>query len=306
LPKTLSLVQQQQQQQQQLVYDTEDYVDESTSDSSQQPQQPQTPPMIVLNYNTIAICILVLIVLIAVFSIIFAFLINRVQSSSSKPASIVGSNKNLTITTPVSHLNASINCQQQQKQSPNHHHQHHHHHHLHPNSRLRRLVKSIKRKFFKLVSHANEAFTLATHRRRFRRQNHANNATDMLDLEYKLGKSNRKVLMINDFSSTQNHRHHHLHHQEQQQHLYDLFLVYNKIDAELVHKIIAPILRSEPYNFKIFLEHDEENYCAGDSNMGTSLILHNFFKLTYSNAFFFRFPDNQIIQLSQHYLFYYH
>lgn len=41
--------------------------------------------------------------------------------------------------------------------------------------------------------------------------------------------------------------------------VYDLLLVYNKIDADFVHKIIAPILRSKPYNFRLVLEHDEAN-----------------------------------------------
>lgn len=40
--------------------------------------------------------------------------------------------------------------------------------------------------------------------------------------------------------------------------MYDLFLVYNKTDADLVHHIIAPMLRSKPYNFRVALEHDDD------------------------------------------------
>lgn len=38
---------------------------------------------------------------------------------------------------------------------------------------------------------------------------------------------------------------------------YDLFLVYNKLDSCLVTKLISPIFRSKPYNFKLILQHDK-------------------------------------------------
>lgn len=38
---------------------------------------------------------------------------------------------------------------------------------------------------------------------------------------------------------------------------FDLLLVYNKIDTDLVNKLISPILRSRPYNFKLILQHDK-------------------------------------------------
>lgn len=38
---------------------------------------------------------------------------------------------------------------------------------------------------------------------------------------------------------------------------YDLFMVYNKVDSDLVNKLISPILRSKPYNFKVVLQHEK-------------------------------------------------
>lgn len=38
---------------------------------------------------------------------------------------------------------------------------------------------------------------------------------------------------------------------------YDLLLIYNKMDACLVTKLISPIFRSKPYNFKVILQHDK-------------------------------------------------
>lgn len=38
---------------------------------------------------------------------------------------------------------------------------------------------------------------------------------------------------------------------------YDLLLIYNKMDTCLVTKLISPIFRTKPYNFKIILQHDK-------------------------------------------------
>ncbi len=47
---------------------------------------------------------------------------------------------------------------------------------------------------------------------------------------------------------------------------YDIFIVYNKLDSDLVHNVIAPILRSKPYNFSVILQHSTYNKCQSTIN----------------------------------------
>ena len=54
--------------------------------------------------------------------------------------------------------------------------------------------------------------------------------------------------------------------------VYDLFLVYNKADRELVENVIAPILQGRPYNYKISLQHNANTSGNLASNATQELI----------------------------------
>ena len=43
---------------------------------------------------------------------------------------------------------------------------------------------------------------------------------------------------------------------------YDFYLIYNKQDSELVHNLIAPILKAKPYYYAIALQHNCPNFNA--------------------------------------------
>ena len=52
--------------------------------------------------------------------------------------------------------------------------------------------------------------------------------------------------------------------------VYDLFLVYNKSDKDLIETVIGPVLKGRPYNYKIALQHDTQTSRGGDSSKATS------------------------------------
>jgi hypothetical protein len=65
--------------------------------------------------------------------------------------------------------------------------------------------------------------------------------------------------------------------------MYDLFLVYNKIDKDLVENMIGPVLQSRPYNYKIVFQH-EHNKCHNfNSTTNQELITWNQMRSNYYN-----------------------
>lgn len=105
-------------------------------------------PLIVLNYNTIGICILVLIGLIGLFSVVFAYLLNRLQCgcggggssgsssasfSSNKPPKSLSSSSSLSRRTSINITAGEINPTVNRR------------------SWMRRLFKSIKNRLLNVI-----------------------------------------------------------------------------------------------------------------------------------------------------------
>jgi len=56
---------------------------------------------------------------------------------------------------------------------------------------------------------------------------------------------------------------------------YDIFIVYNKLDSDLVHNVIAPILKSKPYNFTVALQHCLYKTQSADTSITSSSLKTN-------------------------------
>ena len=56
---------------------------------------------------------------------------------------------------------------------------------------------------------------------------------------------------------------------------HDIFIVYNKLDSELVHNVIAPILKSKPYSFSVALQHCFYKAQSADTSINSSSLKTN-------------------------------
>lgn len=193
-----------------------------------------------------------LIVLIVVFSITFAYLINRLQAASNvrkrnRSITSISSSSGTGSSASISTLHCLI---------------------LHPHT----FFKSIKNKFRNLASRRSNSPSGAVDDDALNHPRQVSNQRRRV-FDYRRGMNSSSLSSSTTSSttscasgssysratttSTSNHT------RARSQSMLDihvirndLFIVYNRVDADLVHKIIAPIFKSAPYNFRIALQHD--------------------------------------------------
>ena len=149
-------------------------------------QGTQTQSFIILNYNTIIMGSLILIVILAIFSAMIAFLIVKLQRTKKN---------NL-----IKSENQTEYCKFKT---------------------FRRFLNHIRKKCTNLMHKKNE----------------------------------NKVIYQQPVKKVRMYTHPPEDDESTTRFNYDIFIVYNKLDSDLVHNVIAPILRSKPYNFSVALQH---------------------------------------------------
>jgi Leucine-rich repeat (LRR) protein len=219
---------------------------------------------IVLNYTTIFWCFFILVLSILFLSVLFSYFIIKFQQKKRERKSGSKLNKNSSVLSCIRKKILKVlnrfgsdgeKSEREMTQSVNNSNQRYYN--KHQNKYLLDNPKLKSKKFNKIkVSHHKSSVT----------SNENSESTRSISIGSSFTKIYDETLSEACSNKTSGYFHSHVWEKDffqlktdcnsMDQPIYDLFLVYNKADRDLVENVIGPILQSKPYNYKISLQHN--------------------------------------------------